>query len=215
LTGTIAIVPTYSLIDLIFPSRCAICDSSGKNLCDACLKLLWIEPVEFKLSGLTVFTLTKYSNETSKLLVALKEKGQSALVSELATMLDPVLANIPTSESKVFLVPAPSRPANFAKRGFTPMLLLAQAISNRNPRLKVLNALNFSRDVKDQVGLTANERIANLAMSMSLNQQVAGKICYLLDDVVTTGATALEAARVLRLGGATVPGVLTLSYSQG
>ena len=208
-------MPTQSLIDLIFPSRCAICDSSGKNLCDPCRELIWIEPKEFNLSGLAVFTVTNYKEETSKLLVALKEKGQSALVSELAIMLEPILKKIPSSESTVFLVPAPSRPANFANRGFTPTLLLAQAISNRNPSLKVLNALNFSRDVKDQVGLTANERIANLAMSMRLNQQVAGKICYLLDDVVTTGATALEAARVLRIGGATVPGVLALSYSKG
>ena len=208
-------MPTKSLIDLIFPSRCAICDSSGKNLCDPCRELIWIEPKEFNLSGLAVFTVTNYKEETSKLLVALKEKGQSALVSELAIMLEPILKKIPSSESTVFLVPAPSRPANFANRGFTPTLLLAQAISNRNPRLKVLNALNFSRDVKDQVGLTANERLANLAESMRLNQQVAGKICYLLDDVVTTGATALEAARVLRIGGATVPGVLALSYSKG
>jgi len=208
-------VPKYSLIDLIFPSRCAVCDSSGNNLCDACRELIWIEPLEFELPGLAVFTVTKYSEETSKLLVALKEKGQSALVSELATMLEPILLKIPSSESTVFLVPAPSRPANFAKRGFTPMLLLAQAISNRNPGLKVLNALSFSRDVKDQVGLSANERIANLATSMRLNQQVAGKICYLLDDVVTTGATALEAARVLRIGGASVAGVLAISYSKG
>jgi ComF family protein len=208
-------VPTQSLIDLIFPSRCAICDSSGKNLCDPCRELIWIEPKEFNLSGLAVFTVTNYKEETSKLLVALKEKGQSALVSELAIMLEPILKKIPSSESTVFLVPAPSRPANFANRGFTPMLLLAQAISNRNPRLKVLNALNFSRDVKDQVGLTANERLVNLTESMRLNQQVAGKICYLLDDVVTSGATALEAARVLRNGGATVPGVLALSYSKG
>ena len=208
-------MPKYSLIDLIFPSRCAICDRSGKNLCDPCRALIWIEPLELNLPGLAVFTLTKYSEETSKLLVALKEKGQSALISELADMLEPIFTKIPTSESTVFLVPAPSRPANFAKRGFTPMLLLAQAISNRNPRLRVLNALNFSRDVKDQVGLSANERIANLAMSMRLNQQVSGKVCYLLDDVVTTGATALEATRVLRIGGATVPGVLAFSYSKG
>lgn len=208
-------MPAFSLIDLIFPSRCAICDGSGKNLCDACRNLIWIEPREFLLSDLSVFTVTKYSDETSKLLVALKDKGQSALVAELAVMLEPILVKIPPSESPVFLVPAPSRPGNFAKRGFQPMVLLAQAISKRNSRLKVLNALSFSREVKDQVGLTANERVANLALSMRLNQQVSGKICYLLDDVVTTGATALEAARVLRIGGAIVPGVLALSYSKG
>ena len=209
-----AIVSTYSLIDLVFPSRCAICDCSGKNLCDSCRDLIWLESQEFNLSELTVLAVTNYSDEISKLLVALKEKGQSALISELATMLAPVIERIPSSESAVFLVPAPSRLENFSKRGFHPMLLLAQAISNRTPKLTVLNALRFARKVQDQVGLSAPERIANLSFSMSLNQQVTGKICYLLDDVVTTGATALEAARVLRLGGATVAGLLAISYSK-
>jgi predicted amidophosphoribosyltransferase len=68
--------------------------------------------------------------------------------------------------------------------------------------------------VKDQVGLSETERISNLSFSMQLNQSVAGRVCYLLDDVVTTGATALEAARVLRVGGATVAGVLALSHSR-
>lgn len=208
-------MPTYSLLDLIFPSRCAICDCSGKNLCDSCRNTIELEPKEFSLSGLEVITVTNYNQEISKLLVALKEKGQSALIKDLAEMLDSALEKIPITESPSFLVPAPSRPANFSKRGFHPMLLLAQAVSKRNSRLKVLNALRFAREVKDQVGLTASERIANLNSSMSLNQQVAGKVCYLLDDVVTTGATALEAARVLRIGGATVPGVLALSYSTG
>ena len=95
------------------------------------------------------------------------------------------------------------------------MLLLAKAITRIEPRLNVLNCLSFTRKVKDQVGLTSQERVANLSHSMSLNQPVGGKICYLLDDVVTTGATALEGARVLGLGGATVAGVLALSYAKG
>jgi len=95
------------------------------------------------------------------------------------------------------------------------MLLLAQAVASKHPSLSVLNCLRFARPVQDQVGLTEPERIANLASSMELNQSVAGRVCYLLDDVVTTGATALEAARVLRLGGAYLAGVLAISYSKG
>jgi predicted amidophosphoribosyltransferase len=157
----------------------------------------------------------KYSDETSRLLVSLKDKGQFALVAELAQMLRPVIENLPASESIRYLVPAPSSPQNFSKRGFHSMLLLAQAVSSKHPSLKVLNCLRFSRRVKDQVGLTEPERIANLSFSMELNQSVTGRVCYLLDDVVTTGATALEAARVLRLGGATLAGVLAISYSKG
>ena len=95
------------------------------------------------------------------------------------------------------------------------MLLLAKEVSKKHPSLTVLNCLSFARQVQDQVGLTPSERIMNLRSSMQLNQPVAGKICYLLDDVVTTGATALEAARVLQLGGATLAGVLAVSYSKG
>lgn len=206
---------TNSLVDLIFPSRCAVCDKSGKNLCSHCKSLLWLEPRQFEVSSLRVQTVTRYTDETSKLLVALKDKGQSALVAELAQMLQPIILSLPISESIRYLIPAPSRPENFSRRGFHPMLLLAKEISRKHSNLVVLNCLNFARQVQDQVGLTATERIANLQSSMQLNQQVSGKLCYLLDDVVTTGATALEAARVLHLGGATVAGVLALSYSKG
>ena len=204
-----------SLVDLIFPSRCAVCDRAGKNLCQECKNLLWIQPREFHFSGLHVYTVTKYSDETSRLLVSLKDKGQFALVAELAQMLRPIIEKLPPSESIRYLVPAPSSPENFSKRGFHPMLLLAQAVASKHPSLKVLNCLRFSRRVKDQVGLTEPERIANLSFSMELNQSVTGRVCYLLDDVVTTGATALEAARALRLGGATLAGVLAISYSKG
>lgn len=206
---------SLSLVDLLFPSRCAVCDRSGKNLCSDCKSILLLDPREYLVAGISVHTVTKYSEATSKLLVALKDKGQSALVVELAQMLQPVITNLPISESVTYLVPAPSRPENFSKRGFHPMLLLAKKISKEHPSLVVLNCLYFSRSVQDQVGLSQFERIENLKSSMQLNQQVAGKICYLLDDVVTTGATALEAARVLRLGGATLTGVLALSYSKG
>ena len=204
-----------SLIDLLFPSRCAICDRSGKNLCEACRNLILVEPKEFLVAGIPVFTVTNYSNETSKLLVALKDKGQSALVIELAQLLRPVIENLPFSETASYIVPAPSRPENFSKRGFHPTLILAQALAPQNQALQVLNCLRFSRSVMDQVGLSARQRLDNLHMSMSLNQPVAGRVCYILDDVVTTGATVSEAKRVLTLGGATVAGALTLSYSKG
>ena len=206
---------TSSLVDLIFPSRCAVCDRAGENLCLNCKNLLRIEPREFLLSGLDVYTVTKYSDETSKLLVSLKDKGQFALVAELAQMLRPVIEKLPASESSRYLVPAPSSPENYSKRGFHPMLLLAQEVASKYPSFSVLNCLRFSRRVKDQVGLTEPERLANLSFSMELNQSVTGRVCYLLDDVVTTGATALEAARVLRAGGAYLAGVLAVSYSKG
>jgi predicted amidophosphoribosyltransferase len=110
------------------------------------------------------------------------------------------------------LVPAPSSPENFARRGFQPALLLTTEIAKKHPEFRVMNSLVFSREVRDQVGLSGSQRLANLDSSMRLNQSVTGRVCYLVDDVVTTGATATQAARTLLLGGAQVAGILTLSH---
>jgi predicted amidophosphoribosyltransferase len=114
----------------------------------------------------------------------------------------------------VYLVPAPSRIQNFAKRGFQPSLLLARQLANRVPTARVLNCLQLGSEVLDQVGLSSAERFANLAGSMRLNQSVVGKSVYLVDDVVTTGATISEAWQTVSLGGAIVLGALVVSEAR-
>jgi ComF family protein len=148
----------------------------------------------------------------SKILIAFKEKGQFALSKTLAALFQDAISQLPKFESPVYLVPAPSSSENFARRGFQPALLLANEIAKKHVGYRVLNSLVFSRKVRDQVGLSGSERLANLDSSMKLNQSVAGRLCYLVDDVVTTGATATQAVRVLMLGGAQVAGILTLSH---
>ena len=200
------------LLNLLLPSRCAACDKPGSDLCDQCLAEIVCETHRFEILGIQGFSVTKYTPLISKILVAYKEKGQFALAKFLAKLFSSVICQLPKFESSVYLVPAPSNPENFARRGFQPALLLATEIAKINTNFRVLNSLVFTRKVQDQVGLTGPERIANLDSSMKLNQSVSERVCYLLDDVVTTGATANQAARVLLLGGATVAGVLTLSH---
>jgi ComF family protein len=148
----------------------------------------------------------------SNILIAFKEKGQFALSKTLAGLFSEIISLLPKFESPVYLVPAPSSPENFARRGFQPALLLATEIAKKYPEFRVMNSLVFSRKVRDQVGLSGSQRLANLESSMKLNQSVTGRVCYLVDDVVTTGATATQAARTLLLGGAQVAGILTLSH---
>jgi predicted amidophosphoribosyltransferase len=77
-----------------------------------------------------------------------------------------------------------------------------------------MNCLVSSSSVKDQVGLTSVERASNLAGSMSLNQSVAYKACFVVDDICTTGATIVEAWRALTVAGATVLGALVVSEAK-
>jgi ComF family protein len=205
-------VPITPLLNFVLPSRCASCDRPGSDLCDQCFSEISIALHEFQIHGLPGFAVTKYTPLISNVLVSFKEKGQFALSKTLAALFSEVISLLPKFESPVYLVPAPSSPENFARRGFQPALLLATEIAKKHPEFRVMNSLVFSREVRDQVGLSGSQRLANLDSSMRLNQSVTGRVCYLVDDVVTTGATATQAARTLLLGGAQVAGILTLSH---
>jgi predicted amidophosphoribosyltransferase len=172
-----------------------------------------LDPHSFTRGALSGFASTSYSEAVSTLLVSFKEKNQVALASVIANYMKPLMSLIPSGEFEILLIPAPSRPANFAKRGFQPTLEIARSLAKVHPRIRVQNVLVFNRQVFDQVGLTSIARAGNLAGSMRVNQNISGKICFILDDVTTTGATALEAFRALELAGARVLGLLVFSES--
>jgi predicted amidophosphoribosyltransferase len=207
-------VSKTGLLDVIFPSRCAVCDSPGPNLCLGCDGVLEPRPHYFQRGPVTGLAATSYSPEVSNLLVAFKDKGQFALARELGLLMEPLARELAEVLGQCYLVPAPSRIQNFAKRGFQPSLLLARQLANQVSNAKVLNALVLSSDVLDQVGLSSAERISNLQGSMKLNQSVVGKTVFLVDDVVTTGATITEAWKTVSLGGAIVLGALVVSEAR-
>lgn len=209
---TISLVSITPLLNFVLPSRCASCDKPGPDLCYLCVAEIVTELNDFQIQGLPGFAVTKYTPLISKILIAFKEKGQFALSKLLAGLFSEAISLLPKFDFPVYLVPAPSTPENFARRGFQPALLLAAEIAKKHPEFRVLNSLVFNRKVRDQVGLSGSQRLANLESSMTLNQSVAGRVCYLVDDVVTTGATATQAIKALLLGGAQVAGILALSH---
>ncbi len=202
------------LLDFVFPSRCAVCDSLGPNLCADCSEVLRPAPHAFERGPVVGRAATYLSPEVSKLLVSFKDRGQSALVSDLNELIAPLVAELASFSESVNLVPAPSRLENFARRGFTPSVVLTRAISNQVSNTRVLNCLVLAKDVKDQVGLTSSQRQANLAGKMSVNQKVTGKSCFVVDDICTTGATLIEAWRALSVAGANVLGALVVSEAK-
>ena len=203
-----------SLLDFVLPSRCAVCDALGPNICENCRQVLTPSPHGFARGPVIGRAATYHSPEVSKLLVSFKDRGQSALVSDLGELIAPLVAELAAFSEGVYLVPAPSRSENFARRGFTPSVVLARALSDQVANSRVLNALVLAKNVKDQVGLSASQRHANLAGSMSLNQKVAGISCFVVDDICTTGATLTEAWRALTVAGANVLGALVVSESK-
>ncbi len=99
------------------------------------------------------------------------------------------------------VVPVPLHPRRLRARGFNPAALLARAVA-RQQRVPVDPvALVRLRDTPSQTGLDRRARRANVRAAIRARRDPP-ECVWLVDDVVTTGATLDEAARALRRAGA-------------
>lgn len=109
--------------------------------------------------------------------------------------LDPAQFNV--------IIPVPLHPAKQRERGFNQAVLLARSFSARTgiPMKAALNRVLFTRT---QTAFDRAERRQNLrnAFRLRTGQDVQGLRVLLIDDVLTTGSTLSECARVLKKAGA-------------
>lgn len=169
------------------------------------------------------FALARYQGVPRRLVLAYKERGRRDLAPALgAALADALAATAPlTADSGTAgccLVPVPSRPVAARMRGGPHMLRLARHCASRagqaGIRVGATQALRLAAGAADAVGLDAEARAANLAGRVlpvpgALPQ--AGARVVLLDDVITTGATAMACERVLTRGDVSVVAVLALT----
>ena len=198
------------LFDLLIPTRCAVCDRSGSELCEECKAVLVGVGYSSRIDDLEIWFLSEYSEELSKLLAAFKEKGQASLAKAIANAMAKAQIK-PKFDGQTFLIPVPSSTQNYRKRGYQPALLIANHLAAKDRNLQVRNSLYFEKRVVDQASLDAKQRRINVQGAMRSERIIEGVSCLIVDDVITTGATALEAARSLRDSGAKVLGVWALA----
>jgi competence protein ComFC len=109
------------------------------------------------------------------------------------------------------LVPVPLSIRRLRERGFNQSLLIARVIS-KNIRIPLLmDTLLKVRETPPQTGLSAKERLLNLKNAFVVKGNVEGLRLFLVDDVMTTGATVTECSKQLLKAGAKEVVVLTLA----
>jgi predicted amidophosphoribosyltransferase len=217
--------------DLFVGGRCAGCGAPGRSVCPACAAALaaparrrWPDPVPAGLAP--PWSVAEYSGVVREMLNAHKEHRRYGLAGALGAALGgaavaTVRAVSPRDGAPppVLLVPLPSQAAVVRRRGHDPVLRMTRVAAARAREAgvpaQVLACLRPARRVRDQSGLDAGQRQANLAGALRVPPRHARllrqRLVVVADDIVTTGATATEACRALRAGGALVVGVATVA----
>jgi predicted amidophosphoribosyltransferase len=213
---------------LALPTRCAGCGRPDVALCRPCLLALVgpAAPVE-QVTGsvppwwpphLPLHCGTPYAGVVRTALVAWKDQGRADLTpvvgAALGRAVRSCLAEAASTRAgragapvrPVLVVPVPSARARVRERGAD---LVAGAA--RRGGLPVTAVLRQRRGAADQAGLDREQRRANLAGRVRCTRDLGGLDVLLVDDVVTTGASLVEAARAVEAARGRVLGAATVA----
>jgi ComF family protein len=149
-----------------------------------------------------------------------KYRGNTALGNKLGFWLGTELIrqNVldPLSARREVLVPIPLSQVRMLERGYNQSVLLCQGIASATGQQLVTHVLKRSRFTRSQVGLSFENRRHNVRDAFTLCDlsSVNGRHVWLVDDVITTGATLWAASEPFQRTSAESVSLLTLSAAR-
>jgi ComF family protein len=137
--------------------------------------------------------------DTLKTAIHLTKYGK---LKRLTRPLGTMLASLSFPEVDV-VVSVPLGPRTLRTREFNQTFLLGQVVSRRLGVPLMSGVLYKKKDTPPQAGLSRAARMLNLRGAFATRRKLSGERVLLVDDVMTTGATARACARTLLRAGAT------------
>jgi ComF family protein len=201
------------LLDLVLPPICGRCArpvASRAALCRRCLGALprWPDGGPPPSGLAACLAGAAYAGEVLGWVHRFKypEPGigglDPAALGVLRSLVRDAVARAPGPPPQL-VVPVSLHARRLRARGFNPAALLARAVARELSAPLDPTALVRVRDTRSQTGLGRSERRRNVRGAFRAHPRLlAPPRVWLVDDVVTTGSTAAEAARALRRAGA-------------
>lgn len=198
------------LASLVPPAtaRCTCCSVAfrtpvpGQHHCEACLR----QPPAFS----RVHVLGTYQGLLREAVHRFKYRDGLLLQRPLGRLLAETVQHTRDDHPPDLLLPVPLHPGRLRRRGYNQALQLAREVSRHCAIPLAPAGLRRVRDTTAQQALQARQRRSNLHQAFAVTVPVENRRVLLIDDVMTTGATARECADALRLAGAAAVEVAVL-----
>ncbi len=177
-----------------------------KNICPSCIRS--------ELHFDRAFSPCVYEGVIKNLIHEFKYKGKDHIGLSLSRlMIDFIKEYDLPIDYLDYIAPVPLHKARLREREFNQAEILSAHIASSFDKNLLKDALIRHKFTKTQTELEHHQRIANIKGCFSVNKKtdLKGKNILLVDDVLTSAATASEAALALKESGANIVFVLTLA----
>ena len=217
-------------VAVVLPVACSGCGAADRAVCSACAAALAPRPRLLTLTetgGPPAWAALDYEGVPRRVLLACKDGGRTDAAPALARALrSAVHAAMAESDIAALgvggrtgtggggaLLPVlvPSTREAFRQRGYHPTGLILRRARILVPPL--WRALRLARQTADQAGLSRVEREGNRRGSLVASRRLHGRNCLIVDDILTTGATAREAARAIDAVGGRAVAIAVIAHT--
>lgn len=216
-----------SIMGFVYPPQCVVCDKLHEGnkffLCDKCERAVdfYNDPYCFKCKNVIVsgdgkcsrcrgggciskiWACSAYDDFIRPLIHSFKYAGVLPAGKYLSEKLADLMADRLLERDFDMIVPIPLHPLRERRRGFNQSIFISEWLSEKLEMPVDADALIRIRRTKDQTGLNRQKRKENMRGAFRANREMIfrDKRVILVDDVTTSGATASEAAEVLKNAG--------------
>ncbi len=220
----------HNLLQPLLPPRCLICDAPGHrgmDICERCLRALPHNPHACCQCALPLasqsphgtrcgqclqkppafdhaVSLFEYQDDAARLITQLKFHDRLALARLFGQLLCERMLKQGESGHTAgveALLPVPLHPQRLRQRGFNQSVELARTLQRRLKLPLLRHHVERVRATGHQTGLSAQARRSNIKGAFTVRKALPWQHIAIVDDVVTTGSTVNELARVLKKAG--------------